>query len=131
MGREASENGSGERATGATQRESFRRAHAAGVKMVFGTDAGVYPHGQNARQFARMVRYGMTPAQALQAATVNAAAALARAADLGRLAPGYLADVIAVRGDPLADVTVLEEVAFVMKEGVVHKAPAGAVPAPP
>jgi imidazolonepropionase-like amidohydrolase len=110
-----------ERMIGLKQRETFRAAHAAGVKMLFGTDAGVYPHGQNARQFAKMVEWGMTPIEAIQAATRNAAEALDRTADLGAIAPGRYADLIAVDGDPLKDIRRLETVAFVMKGGVVVK----------
>jgi imidazolonepropionase-like amidohydrolase len=102
------------------QRENFRRAHRAGVKMVFGSDAGIYPHGQNARQFATMVRYGMTPVEAIRSATLNAADALGRD-DVGALEPGRHADLIAVDGDPAADVTALEDVDFVMKGGAVVK----------
>jgi imidazolonepropionase-like amidohydrolase len=100
------------------QRENFRRAHQAGVKMVYGTDAGIFPHGDNAKQFAVMVRYGMTPTEAIQSATLNAAEALGRD-DLGALEAGRRADLIAVPGDPTSDVTALERVAFVMKGGVV------------
>jgi imidazolonepropionase-like amidohydrolase len=99
------------------QRENFRRAHQAGVKMIFGTDAGVYPHGQNARQFAWMVKYGMTPLEAIRAATLNASQALGRD-DVGVVEKGRYADLVAVRGDPLADVTVLENVAAVVKGGI-------------
>jgi imidazolonepropionase-like amidohydrolase len=102
------------------QREGFRRAHAAGVGMVYGTDAGVYPHGLNGRQFATMVRYGMTPVEAIRSATWNAARALGRE-DLGLLERGRLADLIAVPGDPTADVARLESVPFVMKGGEVVK----------
>jgi imidazolonepropionase-like amidohydrolase len=102
------------------QRENFRRAHRAGVKMVFGSDAGIYPHGQNARQFATMVRYGMTPVEAIRSATLNAADALGRD-DVGALESGRHADLIAVDGDPAADVTALEDVDFVMKGGAVVK----------
>ncbi len=102
------------------QRENFRKAHQAGVRMVYGTDAGIYPHGDNARQFAWMVRYGMTPTEAIRTATVNAAEALGRA-DLGVLEAGRVADVIAVAGDPTRDVTLLESVPFVMKGGQVSK----------
>ena len=102
------------------QRENFRRAHAAGAKMVFGTDAGIYPHGRNARQFAVMVRYGMTPVQAIQSATINAADALGRD-DVGVIEAGRWADLVAVPGDPTQDVTALESVPFVMKAGVVVK----------
>jgi len=107
--------------TGGIQRESFRRAHQAGVKMAFGTDAGVFPHGQNARQFSRMVRFGMTPLQAIQAATVNTARLFGIEAQTGVLKPGLAADLIAVEGDPLQDVSVLENVRFVMKGGRVHR----------
>lgn len=100
------------------QRENFRRAHAAGAKMVYGTDAGVYPHGRNGGQFAVMVRYGMTPLQAIQSATVNAAEALGRS-DVGVLEAGRHADLIAVSGDPSRDVRLLEAVPFVMKGGEV------------
>ncbi len=112
------------------QRQNFKRAHAAGVKMVFGTDAGIYPHGQNARQLAVMVRYGMTPLQAIQSATVNAAAALA-SKDVGVIEAGRYGDLIGVAGDPTADVRLLENVAVVIKGGeVVHdKGMAGATPA--
>jgi imidazolonepropionase-like amidohydrolase len=102
------------------QRENFRRAHQAGVKMVYGTDAGIFPHGDNAKQFATMVRYGMTPTQAIQSATINAAEALGRS-DLGVIETGRFADIVAVRGNPAQDVTLLENVAFVMKGGVVVK----------
>jgi imidazolonepropionase-like amidohydrolase len=88
---------------------------------VFGTDAGVYPHGTNGLQFAKMVEWGMTPLQAIQAATVNAGQALGRPGDVGTLAPGRYADIIAVAGDPLADVTTLQTVAVVIKGGVVAK----------
>ena len=93
----------------------------AGVKIAFGTDAGVYPHGDNAKQFAYMVKYGLTPAQAIRAATADAAELLGRSADLGRLAPGRLADLIAVAGDPLDDVRALERVGLVIKGGTVVK----------
>ena len=102
------------------QREGFRKAHAAGVKMVYGTDAGVHPHGDNGRQFRWMVRYGMTPVQAIQAATINAAEALGRN-DVGVIEAGRHADFIAVAGDPATDVTLLESVPFVMKGGEVVK----------
>ena len=89
--------------------------------MLFGTDAGVYPHGDNGRQFAKMVEWGMTPAQAIRAATTSAAQALGQVGQVGVIAPGAWADLIAVAGDPLADVRVLERVGFVMKNGVVAK----------
>jgi imidazolonepropionase-like amidohydrolase len=112
-----------ERVIGLKQRQTFRAAVKAGVKMIFGTDAGVYPNGYNARQFATMVQWGMTPMQAIQAATANAADALGRSADVGAIAAGRYGDLIAVAGDPLADVTRLQSVAFVMKGGEVIKSP--------
>jgi len=102
------------------QRENFRRAHAAGVKMVYGTDAGVYPHGQNGRQFAVMTRYGMSAAQAIQAATANAAEALGRK-DVGIVEKGRWGDLIAVAGDPTQDVGLLASVPVVIKGGEVVK----------
>lgn len=110
-----------EKQVGRLQRENFAKAVAAGAKMAFGTDAGVYPHGDNARQFFYMVKYGMTPAQAIRAATTNAADLLGRSQDVGSIAPGKYADIIAVSSDPLADVRALENVGFVMKGGVVYK----------
>ena len=110
-----------ERMVGQQQREGFRKAAQAGVKIAFGTDAGVYPHGWNAKQFAYMVRYGLTPMQAIQSATVNAADLIGWADRVGSLEPGKFADLIAVQGDPTTDVTVLEHVQFVMKGGQVVK----------
>jgi imidazolonepropionase-like amidohydrolase len=110
-----------ERSIGRLQRENFQRAVRAGVKVAFGTDAGVYPHGWNARQFAHMVRWGLTPLQAITSATSSAAELLGWSDRVGRVAPGLYADLIAVSGDPLADVTELERVAFVMKGGAVVK----------
>lgn len=101
------------------QRESFRAAVKAGAKVVYGTDSGVYPHGDNAKQFFWMVKYGMTPAQAIRSATTLAAEALGKSGELGCLNAGCAADLIAVAGDPLADVTALEAVSFVMKGGDV------------
>ncbi len=112
-----------ERTIGLKQRQTFQSAVKAGVKMTFGTDAGVYPNGYNARQFATMVKWGMTPMQAIQAATVNAAEALGRSTDVGAIAIGRYGDLIAVGGDPLADVNSLRSVAFVMKGGDIVKAP--------
>jgi len=112
-----------DREIGDVQRENFRKAIKAGVKMVLGTDAGIYPHGQNAKQFAVMVRYGATPLQAIQAATVNAAQALGQEKDVGQVAVGRYGDIIAVSGDPLADVTTLEKPVFVMKGGAVVRQP--------
>ena len=110
-----------ERMVGRLQRENFRKAVQAGVKMAFGTDAGVYPHGDNARQFFYMVKFGMTPAQAIHAATSGAADLIGRANSVGTVEAGKYADIIAVNADPLADVRALEHVDFVMKGGVVYK----------
>jgi imidazolonepropionase-like amidohydrolase len=112
-----------DRDIGEIQRQNFKKALKAGVKMVYGTDAGVYPHGDNAKQFAVMVRYGATPLQAIQAATVTAAEALGQTKDVGQVAVGRYGDMIAVGGDPLADVTVLEKPVFVMKGGAVIRQP--------
>jgi len=100
-------------------RQNIARAFKAGVKVAFGTDAAVYPHGLNAREFAVMVKLGMTPMQSIQAATINAADLLGWSDRIGSIEAGRFADVIAVNGDPIADVTVLEHVAFVMKGGQV------------
>ena len=108
-----------DREIGEIQRENFRKALRAGVGMIYGTDAGIYPHGDNARQFAVMVRYGATPLQAIQSATINAAQALDRRGQVGVIAPGAWADMVGVSGDPLADVTLLERPVFVMKGGDV------------
>jgi imidazolonepropionase-like amidohydrolase len=110
-----------ERMIGRKQRESFRGAVKAGVKMIFGTDGGVYPNGDNAKQFVTMVTWGMTPMQAIQAATVTAAEALGRSGDVGAIQAGRFGDLIAVKGDPLTDVSTLQSVAFVMKGGEVVK----------
>lgn len=110
-----------ERKTGAIQRENFTKAVNAGVNMVMGTDAGVYPHGDNLKQLSRMVQFGMSPMQALQAASINAATLLNKESDLGSIKVGAYADIIAVRGNPLDDISVLENVAFVMKGGEVIK----------
>jgi len=87
--------------------------------MIYGTDAGVYPHGTNGKQFAVMVRYGATPLQAIQAATITASQALGREKDVGQVAVGRYGDLIGVFGDPLEDITTLEEPVFVMKGGAV------------
>jgi len=102
------------------QRENFRRAHAAGAKLAYGTDSGVYPHGQNGRQFAIMVRYGMTPTQAIRSATLHAAEALGRD-DVGVLEPGRWADLVAVAGDPTENIRLLEDIPVVIKGGEVVK----------
>jgi imidazolonepropionase-like amidohydrolase len=105
--------------------EHFRRALASGVKVAYGTDAGVFPHGTNAKQFADLVRLGMTPLAAIRAATVGAAELLGWSDRVGAVAPGLYADLIAVAGDPLQDVTELERVTFVMKGGAVVRGPSG------
>lgn len=106
-----------DREIGQIQRDNFRKAFKAGVRMVFGSDAGVMPHGQVGRQFNTMVTYGMTPLDAIRAATLNAAQALGREGDVGQIAAGRYADLVAVDGDPLKDVRVLEKVAGVIKGG--------------
>jgi imidazolonepropionase-like amidohydrolase len=108
-----------EKKIGRLQRENFRKAFQAGAKMAYGTDAGVYPNGDNAKQFAKMVEWGMKPIDAIQAATVNAADLLGWADKVGALEKGHYADIVAVQGDPLADVKLLENVQFVMKDGNV------------
>ncbi len=110
-----------ERQIGLKQRQTFRAAVKAGVKMIFGTDGGVYPNGDNAKQFVTMVTWGMTPLQAIQAATVTAAEALGRPGDVGAIAAGRFGDLIAVAGNPLTDVSILQSVSFVMKGGAVVK----------
>ncbi|MBA2459244.1 MAG: amidohydrolase family protein [Gemmatimonadales bacterium] len=109
--------------TTAAQRVGFRKAVAAGVKIAYGTDSGVYPHGLNARQLPYMVRYGMTPMQAIQSATISAAQLMGWDDRIGSLTPGKYADIIAIEGDALADLARFEKVPFVMKGGVVHKEP--------
>ncbi len=103
------------------QRHNFTKAVKAGVKMAFGTDAGICPHGVNARQFAFMVKYGMTPMQAIQSATVNAADLIGHADLFGSITAGKSADIIAVATDPTTDIRALENVGFVMKEGQIYK----------
>lgn len=107
------------RETTDAQRAGFAKAVKLGVKLAYGTDSGVYPHGDNARQFAYMVEYGMTPMQAIQSATIEAARLLGRDWQIGTIAPGRYADLIAVKGDPLQDITVLEKVLLVMKGGAL------------
>jgi imidazolonepropionase-like amidohydrolase len=101
--------------------QNVRKAYPAGVKIAFGTDAGVSKHGRNADEFEALVKYGMPPAEAIKAATVNAADLLGLSAEIGTLEPGKRADLIAVSGDPLSDVAVLKRVGFVMKDGRVIK----------
>ncbi|MHA7872387.1 MAG: Xaa-Pro dipeptidase [Hyphococcus sp.] len=110
-----------ERSLSVEQRDSFTRAVRAGAKVVFGSDAAVYPHGDNPKQFSRMVEFGMTPMQAIVAATSLAAEALGKEGALGCLQAGCAADIVAVAGDPLDDIAVLESASFVMKGGVVYK----------
>ena len=109
-----------ERMVGAAQRDGFRRAHAAGANIAFGTDAGVFPHGKNAQQFSYMVKYGMTELEAIQAATVKGAELLSMDG-VGTLSPGAYADLIAVKGDPLQDIRTLESPVFVMKGGEIYR----------
>jgi imidazolonepropionase-like amidohydrolase len=101
--------------------KSFNDAVKAGVKIVYGTDAGVFPHGLNARQFAYMVKYGLTPMQAIQTATINAADLLGWKGKVGSITKGKFADIIAVEGNPIDNISILEQVLFVMKGGVVYK----------
>lgn len=112
-----------ERQTGHKQRENFSKALQAGVSLAFGTDAGVYPHGHNARQFSRMVQFGMTPLQAIQAATLTNARLFGLEDEIGRIAPGYRADLIGVAANPLDDIEILEQVLFVMKDGQIYLQP--------
>jgi imidazolonepropionase-like amidohydrolase len=106
---------------GEMQRRNFTKALKAGVKMVFGTDSGVCPYEYSVRQFAYMVKYGMTPMQAIQAATINAADLIGKPEEFGSIRAGKFADIVAVDGDPIADIRQLEHVTFVMKEGVIYK----------
>jgi imidazolonepropionase-like amidohydrolase len=110
-----------DRELGKVQRENFRKAVKAGVKLAFGTDAGVCAYGTSAKQFAFMVKYGMTSMQAIQAATSSAADLIGRSNEFGSIKPGKYADVVAVAGDPLRDVSLLENVQFVMKDGIVYE----------
>jgi imidazolonepropionase-like amidohydrolase len=104
------------------QRANFAKAVKAGVRIGYGTDSGIYPHGDNARQFAYMVKYGMTPLDAIRAATQSAAASLGRSQELGSIAPGKFADMIAIQGDPLENIDLMRRVSGVIKEGhLVHQ----------
>ncbi len=121
---------------GAKMGAHVRRAHAAGVKIAFGTDTAVSPHGLNAQEFALLVKQGLTPMEAIETATVNAADLLGLSQGIGTLAPGKSADLIATAGDPTQDVTQLEHVTFVMKQGAIYKSPHpeeadGWLPSPP
>jgi len=110
-----------ERTVGKKQRERFKAAVKAGAKMAYGTDAGVYPHGDNSNQFAYMVKWGMTPLQAIQASTINNAKLFGMSADIGSITEGKYADLIAVESNPLDDVSILEDVKFIMKDGKIYK----------
>ena len=110
------------RETTQIQRENFTKAHQAGVIIVYGTDAGVYPHGDNAKQFAYMVDHGMTSLEAIQSATIVAAKVMNWEDRVGQIKPGYFADIIAVRDNPLLDIRLLEDINVVIKGGVVYKA---------
>ena len=103
------------------QRDNFRKAVQMGIKLTMGTDTGVHPHQDAPKQLAYMVQYGMTPMQAIQAATKVGAEALGIGAEVGQIAPGYSADLVAVRSDPLADIHALDAIEFVMKQGTVYK----------
>lgn len=107
------------RETTDVQRVGFMKAVKRGVKLAYGTDSGVYPHGQNAKQFAYMVRYGMTPMQAIQSATIRAAELLGKEKMLGAIAAGRFADLVAVKENPLTNITALEHIALVMKDGKI------------
>ena len=110
-----------EKAIGKVQRENFRKAYLGGARLAFGTDGGVYPHGDNAKQFSWMVEFGMRPMEAIQASTTVAAELLGLQSKIGTVIAGKLADIIAVDGDPTKDVKILESVHFVMKDGKVYK----------
>jgi imidazolonepropionase-like amidohydrolase len=104
------------------QRQNFAKAVKAGVRIAFGTDAGIYPHGDNAKQFAYMVKYGMTPLNAIRAATLSAAASLGRSQELGSISQGKFADMIAVQGDPLENIDLLRQISGVIKQGeLIHQ----------
>jgi imidazolonepropionase-like amidohydrolase len=111
--------------------ENIAKAIADGVRIAFGTDSGVSDHGKNAKEFALLVKAGMTPGAAIRAATIDAATLLDRAARTGSIEPGKDADIIAVATSPLEDVTVLERVRFVMRQGVVHELDGARQPFPP
>ena len=117
------ENLAKERSVGKIQRDNFRKAVVAGVNMVTGTDAGIYPHRESPRQLSSMVQFGMTPIEALQSATIKAATLLKEQENFGSLGNGKYADITAVRGHPLTDVSQVEDVSFVMKAGTIYKRP--------
>ncbi|MGI2258500.1 amidohydrolase family protein [Shewanella sp. GXUN23E] len=114
------ENINKEKQVSQAQRDSFRKAVKAGANMVFGSDAAIYPHGDNGKQFSRMVTFGMTPLQAIQAATINSAE-LMKQQDIGQIREGFLADIVGVKGNPLDNISLLEKVSFVMKDGRIYK----------
>ena len=103
--------------------QEFRKQLAAGVPIAMGSDVGPFPHGTQAREFVLLVQNGMTPLSALQAGTLNGAKLLSWQDEIGNLKPGYFADIIAVEGNPLEDISVLQKVSFVMKGGAVYKRP--------
>ena len=103
------------------QRDSFTKAHQAGVRIVYGTDAGVYPHGDNAKQFSYMVKQGMTSVEAIQAATVHAADVMGWGNQVGRINPGFFADIVALRDNPISDIQALEKIDVVIKGGQLYK----------
>ena len=109
-----------ERSVGMIQRQNFKKAVEAGANLVFGTDAGIFPHGKNARQFKYMVEWGMTPLQAIQSATIRTAE-LFDMTDAGEIRENFAADIIGVAGNPLEDITLLENIDFVMKNGKIVK----------
>src|SRR5271155_795237 len=110
-----------EKAIGKLQRTNFRRAYIAGARMAFGTDGGVYPHGDNAKQFATMVEWGMKPIEAIRAATLESALLLGLGGKAGSIEANYYADVIAVDGNPLESAAAMTRVRFVMKDGTVYR----------
>ncbi len=110
-----------ERALGKIQRTNFRRAYLAGARMAFGTDGGVYPHGDNAKQFATMVEWGMKPIEAIRSATLTSAILVGLETKAGSIEPNFLADVIAVEGNPLEGIGAMSRVKFVMKDGKVYR----------
>ena len=117
--------------TVAVHNENIAKAVRDGVRIAFGTDSGVSDHGKNAKEFALLVKAGLTPAAAIRAATIDAATLLDRAARIGSIEPGKEADIIAVATSPLEDVTVLERVRFVLRQGVVHSLDGARQPFPP
>jgi imidazolonepropionase-like amidohydrolase len=103
------------------QRSGFTKAHQAGVRIVYGTDAGVYPHGDNAKQFSYMVKQGMTSVEAIQAATIHAADVMGWGNQVGRINPGFFADIVALRDNPISNIQALEKIDVVIKGGQLYK----------